>query len=487
MNIKKKAIKGIFWSAVQNWGSQAGSLLVFFVLARLLNPEAFGLVALANVFLVFMQIFLNQGFAQVLIQRQKLEPEHLNTAFWINLGIGAVLTLAVVIAAPGIADLFQQPQLAPILRGFSPLFLITGFGNIQQALLERNLAFRAIAVRWLAGTVLGGVVGVAMAFYGAGVWSLVSQQVVHELVGTIVLWRASTWRPGHTVSWRHFQDLFNFGISIVGFNVLSFFSLHADDFLIGYFLGPVALGYYSIAYRILGVMTQLLVNAGTKVALPTFSRLQDNPEQLRQAFYTATQLTSLIAFPAFLGVVVLAPELIPLIFGAQWLPSIAVLQILALVGLVRAVSFFKDSIFIAMNKPSWTLWLGLLSMVINLISFAVAVRWGMIAVAFAYVIRSYLIFPVGQWAISRLIRVPLLVYLRQFAAPLGSALVMAITILLVKRLLADAIYPQLVLVVCTVLGTIVYGLSIRLVSPALFQRSLAIVQLALSRSNHQSA
>ncbi|MEQ8384031.1 MAG: lipopolysaccharide biosynthesis protein [Coleofasciculus sp. A1-SPW-01] len=481
MSIKQKAIKSVVWSAIQNWGTQAISLVVFFVLARVLQPEDFGLVALANVFLAFMQIFLEQGFAQALVQREPLEPEHLDTAFWTNLGIGVILTVLGVISASFVADRFSEPELTPILKCFSLLFIISALSKVQQAILERNFAFKAIAARWLLGTIIGGCVGVTMAVNGFGVWSLVAQQIFHEFVGTVVLWLSSDWRPKFRFSNSHFQQLFGFGINILGFNFLNFFNNRINDFLIGYFISPVALGYYTIAYRVLRVMTQLLVKTTKDVSFPTFSRLQSDIERFQKAFYQATQLTSLVAFPCFLGMATLAPELVQLLFGEQWLPAIPLMQILAFMGILRSVSFFKSSVFLAMGKPSWWFWLSILNAVSNFVAFAIAIPWGMMAVVSAYVIRGYLVFPVGQWAVSLLIKTPLLTYLGQFVAPLVSSLIMAIAILGTKQLLIPQLTPFLIIVVCSILGIIVYGTGIRLFAPQLFNQLLELTHLALSK------
>jgi O-antigen/teichoic acid export membrane protein len=487
MSIREKAIRGVIWSAIQNWGSQAGSLIVFFVLARLLPPEAFGLIALSNVFLTFMQVFLEQGFAQALIQRKHLEPEHLNTAFWTSVGIGVVLLLLGFGGAGTIAVLFKQPQLTPILQWLSLLFLINAFGNVQRAILERKFAFKSIAARSLFGTLTGGVIGVVMAYLGYGVWSLVGQQLVSETVAVLVLWRASDWRPGLQVSSRHFRDLFSFGVNILGFNLLSFINTRADDFLIGYFLGPVALGYYAIAYRVLTIMTQLLTVTSSQVALPTFSRLQEDLERFRKAFYMATRFTSAIAFPTFLGMAVLAPELVTLLFGEQWMPSVPVMRVLAFMGIMQSVSYFKGSVFMAMGKPSWRLWISMLNAFLNIIGFSIAVHWGIIAVAAAYVIRGYMVFPISQSLVSRLIQTPLLTYLKQFIPALISSLVMTIAILVAKFFLIAWLNPFALLVVCTLLGAIVYVASIRVLSPELFQQLFNLVQLALSGSKRQNA
>lgn len=487
MSLKAKAISGILWSGLQNWGSQAGSLLVFWLLARLLTPEAFGLVAMANIFVAFMQIFLQQGFAQSLIQRSTLEPEWIDTAFWTNLAIGLSLTLLGWGLSSWVATGFQQPQLEPILRVMSWLFAITAAGNVQQALLERAFRFKAVAGRVLAGMVTGGAIGITLALLGWGVWSLVAQQLVQELTGLVVLWWVSPWRPRCRFSWDAFRQLVQFGSPLLGFSFLNFLNSRADDLLIGYFLGAVPLGYYSIAYRIMGVMQQLLVQTTQQIALPMFSRLQADLDRFRQAFYTATQMTSLIAFPVFLGVAALAPHLIPLLFGPQWLPSVPVLQVLCLAGVFQAVSFFKSSVFIALGKPSWSLWLSLLTVVLNLIGFSIAVRWGIVAVAAAFVIRGYLVFPIGQWAVSRLIRTPIKTYLQQFVVPLLSALIMTAAILLFQRLLYWWFDPTVldadlfVVVMGTLIGAIVYINAIRGLDPDLFTKFLSYVQLALFR------
>jgi PST family polysaccharide transporter len=398
------------------------------------------------------------------------------------LAIGACLTGFGLIAAGWVAAQFQQPQLVPILQVLSLLFLITACGNVQQALLERAFNFRATATRALAATLVGGVAGIGLALTGFGVWSLVGQQVIQELIGTLVLWQASDWRPRFKVSLPHFWQLFHFGMPILGFNFLNFLNSRADDLLIGYFLGAAPLGYYSIAYRILGVMQQLLVQTSQQIALPTFSRLQSDLEQFRQAFYTATQLTSLIAFPAFLGVLALAPELVVMLFGEQWIPSIPVLQVLSLAGIFQSISFFKSSVFMAMGKPSWSLWLSLLTVVLNLIGFSIAVRWDIVAVAAAFVIRGYLVFPIGQWAVSRLIHVPVLTYIKQFTAPLVSAIMMTGFVVFIKNWLLGITSAYILVVsISALLGALLYIGLIRFSSPALFDKLLAILQSPFSK------
>ncbi|MEC4987089.1 MAG: lipopolysaccharide biosynthesis protein, partial [Oscillatoria sp. PMC 1076.18] len=454
MSIKEKAVTSVVWSVIQNWGSQAVSLIVFLILARLLTPEAFGLLALANVFLAFMQIFIEQGLSQALIQRREIDTEHLDTAFWVNLISGLLLTIISFLIAGSIAKIFHQPKLTPILKSFSVLFFINSVSHVHKAILIRELAFRILAVRTLVGILIGGMVGVIMAFSQFGVWSLVSQQIVFESVVVLLILQAVKWRPGFKFSGKHFGDLFGFGINVVGLEFLKFVNKRADNLLIGYFLGEVALGYYAIAYRVLQVMAQLLVGTSNQVALPTFSKLQENPEQFRQAFYRATEFTSLFAFPAFGGMAILAPELVISAFGEQWIPSIPVMRVLAFAGIRHSLSYFNSSVFMAMGKPSWRLWITSIEAAFSLVACLVAVRWGIVAVALAYVISLYFVFPVSQKAVNKLINVPTLLYFQQFLTPIIATVVMVAGILVAKHFLVDLINVKLLLMVTTLMGII---------------------------------
>lgn len=477
MNIKQRSIEGIFWSGIQNWGSQAGSFIVFLILARLLTPEAFGLVALANIFINFMQFFVDQGFAQALIQKQEIEDKHINTAFWTQFFIGCLLTIATFTNADILARGFNQPKLSPLLQALCFLFIVTAFSQTQIALLKRSFDFKSLAVRSLLATIIAGIVGIIMAFWGYGVWSLVGQQLTYDTVSAIALWKASSWRPKWQFSRQYLSELFSFSLHLLGFNLTDFFNRRTDNLLVGYFLGEVALGYYAISHRILQVMTQLLIGTLNQVFLPTFSRLQDDYQRFLEAFYQATQFTSLIAFPVFCAVIILSPELVITLFGEKWSASIPIMQILAFTGILRAISFFQRSAFVAMGQPLIQFKLGLLNAIFNLIACLIAVRWGILAVAVAYVISDYLVFPIGQWLLSKLIQISWKTYLDKFLAPVICTSVMVLTLLVAQHLLTSYQNPQGSLVVCSIIGIAVYTVTLRVTFPKLLFQLLALVML----------
>lgn len=482
MSLRQRAVKGVVWSIIQKWGREGISFLILLVLTRLLAPETFGLVALATVFTNFIQIFLDQGFSAAIVQRADLEREHLDTAFWVGILTG-ILVAAVGIAASGlVAALFEEPKLAPVLRWLSITFIFGSLSSTQMAILQRRLAFKSLAARSMVAKAVGGVVGVSLAFAGFGVWSLVAQKLVAGLAGVIVLWRTSDWRPGLNVSKQHFKEMFVFGISIIGNKFMVYLNRRSNDFLIGYFLGTTMLGYYTIGNRLLLVLIRVVTGITNAVAFPTFARLQQNPKRMLRAFYRVTQYTSLLALPAFIGLAVLSPEVIPALFGDNWGPSIPVMQVLALYGIIQSVLAFNSSVIRASGKPSWEFGILLLTSVCNVIGFLVVVRWGIVAVAASFVVVGYLLAPVSYVALRKLVQIDFRTYLGQLVAPLSASSIMAIVILGLKYVLNSqelGLYLQLAIYVGA--GGLSYLLVIVLTARPLSRQALELVSLALPR------
>ncbi len=482
MSLRQKAAQGVLWSVIQKWGRAGISIVTFVILSRLLGPEAFGLVALATVFTTFVEIFLDQGFSAAIVQRADLEPEHLDTAFWVNIFMGLLMTVGGLAASGLIASFFHEPRLTPVLHWLSITFLISALSSTQVAILQRKLAFKSLAVRSLAATTVGGAVGLVMAFSGFGVWSLVGQDLASGLAGVAILWRSSDWRPGFRVSTKHYKEMFTFGVSVVGNNALNVMLRRSDDLLIGYFLGPTLLGFYTIGYQLLLVIIRLVTEVTNTVAFPAFSRLQLEPERMRRAFYNVTQYTSLIAFPVFIGLATLAPELVPAFFGEKWTPSIPVMQILAMIGILQSVLFFNASVIRASGKPLWELSIMLLNTVCNVLGFLVAVRWGIVAVAASFVIVSYLVAPISYLALRKLIQVDFRTYLRQFIPPLTASLTMVFAVVTLKYLLKDLsinLYVEFSIYVLT--GVLTYVLIIGLTARQLYQELLELINLVLPK------
>ena len=453
--LRTRSAKGIFWTASSNWIDQLTRVVIFVILSRLLEPEAFGLVALALVFVGFTEAIANQGLVEALVQRKHLDSTHFDTAFWIAMGSGTLLSVFLIGLAVPVANLLDQESLVLVLVVLSLVIPIGSASIVQRAILTRNMAFRSLAVRTLVSISVGSVMGVGAAFMGFGVWSLVAQRLSTQLTGTIVLWRVSTWRPRLTFSYTRFRELVRFGKHVVGTRLLNYFNANADNLVIGSVLGPTSLGFYTVGYRILRLTIQMTSNIIDKVAFPVYSRLQDNPKRFRRVYYKSTSFTALIAFPAFIGILILAPEIVTVVFGSKWLKSAPVMQVLALFGIVRAVTYLNSSALVALGKPSWRVVIVGITAVLNTVAFLIAVKHGIVAVAVAVLCVGYFVAPISYWAVRRLVSIDARTYFRHIREPLLASVFLASVMLGVRHLLND-VGPVLTLLLVSVAGLLSY-------------------------------
>ena len=286
--------------------------------------------------------------------------------------------------------------------------------------------------------------------------------------------------PGTQISRSHFRELFSFGINITGISFLNFFNRRADDLLIGYYLGPVALGYYSVAYRLLLLILQV-DNWSNQPSRTTnfFSPCRQQPERIRSAFYKVTKYTSLVSFPIFFGMAAIAPELVKVVFGEEWLPSVPVMQILACMGIWQSVSIFNAKVIVAMGKPDWQFKFYLITAIVNVVSFLLVVEWGIVAVAAAYTIRAYLFSPIPIYLVKKLINIEFVTYWQQYITPFISSVVMAIAISGLKYLLIEKVNDVETLAICTISGIVFYGTIIFLFAPKLSKEMFSLIRLTL--------
>ena len=480
MSLRRQAARGVFWTAAGNWGYQLATLVVFSILANLLTPEAFGLVALASVFVALMKLVEEQGMADALVQREDLEPEHLDTAFWISVGLSVALALILTVGSALLASLVNEPDVGPILAWLSVSLILSGFSSVQRAILARELRFASLTLRTLSSVVVGGVVGVAAALAGFGVWALVAQLITLELVGVIALWTASDWRPSLRFSKSHFRELFSFGSSVLGFKLLRFADRRVDNLMVGSLLGATALGFYVVAYRLLNLIINITTSVIGSVAFPVFSRIQSDDDQVRRAYYKAVRQTSVMSFPAFLGLIAIAPEATRLFFGNQWDSSVPVMQVLAVAGLAQSILFVNGVVLKSLGRPGWRLVIMGVSVALLVGAFAIAVQWGIIAVAWALVIVTYLMAPVWLRATHRLVQLSFRKYIAQIGPPLVASGVMAGSLFALKVLVDSWLLPWRVTALVAV-GMAVYVLALWLIARPMASETLSLVKLSIPR------
>jgi len=454
-DVRQRASRGIGWSSVQQIAYNGMSFITYGLLARLLPPSDFGLLAFASVFTAFLQLFVDQGIADAVVQRAETRPGHFNAAFWFNLAVSTLLAGGLWLASGLIASLVHEPGLRSILRGLAPLLVFSALGGIHASILKRRLEFKLLAIQNLVCTMLGGVVAIVCAFSGFGVWSLVIQQLAYAALAAIMLWCSEPWRPTFSFSRTDLKELASFALHITSSAFLDFFNRRSDDFLIGCFLGPVILGYYSLAYRLLLTFTRLINSPFNSVAFSAFSRLQKDGAELRRFFDHLTRLTGAIAFPIFLGLAAIAPEFLAALFGQRWVVAAPVFRILCMVGILHSVAFVHGALLRAVGRANWQMWFTLAGALTNVIGFYFFVRFGVLYVAGWYVASAYLFLAVDLGMIRRVLGHSTLGYLGRFSGALlkGLGVVAAVC-------LARAFFPASAPVLWRFAAEAIAGISV---------------------------
>jgi len=430
----RQAARGVAWITFQALVVRLSGVVIFLVLARLLLPAAFGLLAAAQVFVALSRALAEAGLSRTLVQKPTLRAAHLDSAFLVSAIIGAVLALVMAVSAPLVADLYDLSGLTPVLLALSVVPLLVGLSNVPDAILSRQLMFRALAVRGMYAVVSAGVVGITLAFLGAGAWALVAQVITQAVVAFVVLWVSARWKPGRQWEGPAIRELLGFGSHVVGIGLLNFFNRRAGELLIGVVLGPIALGLYAVAMRVLTLTLDLLINNVNKIAWPVFSRVAHQPERLRSAYLRSVSITTLCAFPGFTILGLFGNPLTPLIFGQQWTHAGPLMTALAFIGPVQSIAMFNNGMLLATGYSRRALaWTAMLA-VANFLAFAAAVAFGVLVVAIAYVAVNWLLLPVGLHLVRSVSTVGLRDQLGVMVAPLLGCVVMTVGVLVFQEL-----------------------------------------------------
>ncbi|MFT3966519.1 MAG: lipopolysaccharide biosynthesis protein [Sphingobium sp.] len=394
---------GMVWSMLESWGVQVVQFLTFVIVARYVDAVALGTVATALLVGQFFQNFVLSGISTPLVRGGEDDRELQDAAFWIAAGAGVLLLVATLAVAMLVQRWTHQPDLGWVLGWLGVANLLSALNLVPQAWLTRRLMMRPLAMRSTLSTLGGGVVGVGMAVSGYGVDALVAQNLVVALLGAAALWTVSPWRPRLAFSREKGREIFYYGRHMAVSGVANFFNANSDVLVVTMVLGAAATGIYTVGKRALLSANLLLARSLSRVALPTFAHLRDDPNRLAQAYLKLVSSTAIITMPAFVGMALVSEEFILLFFGERWQGAVAVMYYLSFFGALQAIGIYNQSIMLAMGKPQWQAALATLYAVVNLLSFFVAARYGVAAVALAFTVRAYLLYPLSIWAVVLLL------------------------------------------------------------------------------------
>jgi O-antigen/teichoic acid export membrane protein len=405
-SLRSQAVSGVLWNVLQKWSVRLSTFVGFLLLGRLLTPEDFGVVAVAMAFVVLLTVLADAGFATYLVQVRELTEEAKNTAFWIATAAGIVLAGALTGLAGLLAQLFDVAALTSVVPALSLALVFVGLSSVPAALLTREMRFQQLAVRQVTATVVSVVVAVALAVSGAGVWALVAQTLVRQVVASAVLLRASEFRPRLAFDVPEARRMTSYSGKAMGAQLLSQGREQAEVLLIGAFAGPVALGLWTVASRLVNVLTDVLGTAIGSVAVPLFARVQTEPERLGRAVSATAAIGSLVLAPALGALALLSPEAVTDVFGEQWAGAATVASLLAVRGLLVALAGLDRSVLLNAGRAGGELAVITALVLVHVVVVAAVAPHGIEVLAAVVLLEAALVAPVRPVLMHRWLGVP---------------------------------------------------------------------------------
>ena len=411
-NLKSKGMVAFFWDFFGKFARHATGFIVTIFLARLLEPSEFGLIAMVMVIVGIAFIFTDVGLGSALIQRRRVLPVHYASVFYFNIFIGTMLTVITFFSATWISDFYNNKQLIPITQAMSLLFLVNAFSSVQTSKLRKELNYAALAKAEVIAAVLSGVTGIALAFYGAGVWSLVAQALSRGVFYNIFVWSASRWVPSLLFSFKALRQLWGFGFRMFLSGLLEVIFTRLDIIIIGKLFAPAVLGFYDQAKRLKAMIIQYSSGSIMAVLFPVLSQVQNDLPRFQNI---AVKTLGIICFVLFflLGIMYLiSEELIVLLFTEKWLPSVEYFKILVLSAFSYPVSALLVNILSARGNSKAFLRLEIYKKILLSINLYVGFLWGIEGYLYGLVIVSIFGVSLNILYASREIKLPFSVFVK---------------------------------------------------------------------------
>ena len=333
-SLKNKTVKGVGWSFIDNLSSSGITFLVGLVLARLLTPSEYGIMAILTIFIAVSNSIVDSGFSNALIRKTDARRVDYNTVFLFNLLVSGLLYVVLFLAAPAISRFFKEPLLVEVMRVIGWVLVINALAIIPRTLFVKEVNFKTQTKVSLIASISSGVIGIGMALAGLGVWSLVGQQLSRQLLNTLFLWIYCTWRPAWEFSMQSFKELFGFGSKLLLSGLLDTGFKEIYSLVIGRCYTSAQLGQYTRANQFNQIFSSNLTTVIQRVSYPVLSSIQDESERLREAYCKVIKSTMLISFACMLGLAAVARPLILILIGEKWLPAVGFLQIICFNGML---------------------------------------------------------------------------------------------------------------------------------------------------------
>ena len=466
MTLNKKIVNGSIWSLIGNSSYQASGLIIFVILSRILTPIDFGTAALAIIFVELSNVIVRYGLVEVVVRNTKASDDSIeNSAFIVTLLLGLVTCILFIILSSSLELIFDAPGLAISLQILSIVPLMQALSSVPEGILMREFKFKALAIRLLCSSVFSGGVAIYLAYHDFGFYSLIIQKIISMTILLILVWGSVAWRPRFSSSYLNLIDILKQGQPIVLSSLIGKSIFRFIELIVGYFLGVAVLGYLKIASKLLDAIVQFTIKPIVDVSFSAFANLKDSPTKLEECYLNFINTSTIFAFPAFIGALVIGSDIVNLIFGQQWETSGVIFSILCLGGVSASLNYFFSQLCHATHNSHIPFRIRIIEffVIIALVSFAA--QFSILYVAYSNVAVATLISFIMLFVLKRKFSFSLCRIIKSLFPSFLCALLMGGTVYLCLQTSLKDLPGIFKVLISIVVGVSVYLLFYRVFFP----------------------
>jgi len=453
-SLKSKTVKGVVWSSIERFSTQGVQFLIMIIMARLLTPKDYGLIGMLAIFLAVAQSLIDSGFSQALIRKQDRTDVDNSTVFYFNIVVSSALYLILFIAAPFVADFYNQPELTSVMRVVCLGVILNSLAVVQRALLTVRIDFKTQAKASLSAAVISGCIGIVLAYCGFGVWSLVVQQLLNLSVNTLLLWIFSKWRPIAVFSWKSFHELFAFGSKLLASGLLDTLYRNIYPIVIGKLFSASSLGHYTRAHQFSEFPSSNVTGIIQRVTYPILCGIQDETERLEAVYRKFLKLSAFIIFPLMIGMSAVARPFIDIVLGKQWGFCGQLLQIICFAMMWYPIHAINLNLLQVKGRSDLFLRLEIIKKILGITVLCITAPFGLIVMCYGQIFNSIVALVINTYYTGKLINVGFIRQMKDLLPTILLSLTMFGAILLVNGFIEANIYR---LVIGILVGIIVYA------------------------------
>ena len=453
-SLKSKTVKGVVWSSIERFSTQGVQFLIMIIMARLLTPKDYGLIGMLAIFLAVAQSLIDSGFSQALIRKQDRTDVDNSTVFYFNIVVSSALYLILFIAAPFVADFYNQPELTSVMRVVCLGVILNSLAVVQRALLTVRIDFKTQAKASLSAAVISGCIGIVLAYCGFGVWSLVVQQLLNLSVNTLLLWIFSKWRPIAVFSWKSFHELFAFGSKLLASGLLDTLYRNIYPIVIGKLFSASSLGHYTRAQHFSEFPSSNVTGIIQRVTYPILCGIQDETERLEAVYRKFLKLSAFIIFPLMIGMSAVARPFIDIVLGTQWGFCGQLLQIICFAMMWYPIHAINLNLLQVKGRSDLFLRLEIIKKILGITVLCITAPFGLVVMCYGQIFNSIVALVINTYYTGKLINVGFIRQMKDLLPTILLSLIMFWAILLVNGFIEVNMHR---LVIGVLVGIIVYA------------------------------